>query len=73
MIAGVATLGLMNYSFFSSPNNQTFGTWLFANGIVIVLTALIWKLKHPLVRRIFYSWMGIAIVTVTALMVLLTI
>jgi hypothetical protein len=61
MIAGVATLGLMNYSFFSSHNNQTFGTWLFANTIGVVMTVLMWKYKHPLARRIFHAWMGIAI------------
>lgn len=73
MIAGVGTLGLMNYSFFSSPNNHKFITWLFANGVIIVMTVLLWKLKHPLVRRIFYSWMGIAMVTITAFMAWLTI
>jgi hypothetical protein len=31
MIVGVATLGLMNYSFFSSHNNQTIGNWLLCN------------------------------------------
>lgn len=68
MIAGVATLGLMNFSFFSS-NNQTFINWLIANGIVVVTTVLLWKIKHPLVRRIFYSWMGVAMVATIVFMV----
>jgi hypothetical protein len=68
MIAGVATLGLMNYSFFSS-NNQTFINWLISNGIVVVITVLLWQIKHPLVRRIFYSWMGIAMLAAVAGMV----
>jgi hypothetical protein len=53
MIVGVATLGLMNYSFFSSPNSQPFGTWLFANTIGIALTVLLWKFKHPLAPEFF--------------------
>ncbi len=73
MIAGVATLGLMNYSFFSSHNNQTFGTWLFANGVGLAMTVLLWKQKHPLARRILYSWMGIAMVAGIAVMAWLTI
>ena len=73
MVAGVATLGLMNYGFFSSPNKQTFMTWLFANGVVIATSALMWKFKHPLARRILYSWMGIAVVGVMAFMAWLTI
>jgi len=73
MIAGVATLGLMNYFFFSSPNNQTIGTWLFINSIVIVMTVLLWKLKHPLARRILNTWIGVAIVAGTAIMAWLTI
>jgi hypothetical protein len=73
MIAGVATLGLMNYFFFSSPNNQTIGTWLSINSIVIAMTVLIWKQKHPLARRIFNTWIGIAIVAITAIMAWLTI
>ncbi|MBA7622293.1 hypothetical protein ES703_29668 [subsurface metagenome] len=68
MIAGVATLVPMNYSFFSS-NNQTFFNWLIANGIVVVITVLLWKIKHPLVRRIFYSWMGVAMIAAVAVMV----
>lgn len=68
MIAGVATLGVMNYSFFTS-NNQTFINWLIANTIVVVITVLLWKINHPFVRRIFYSWMGIAMVTAVAVMV----
>jgi len=68
MIAGVATLGLMNYSFFSS-NNQTLIDWLIMNGIVVVITVLLWKIRHPLVQRIFYSWMGVVIVAAIAVMV----
>ncbi len=68
MIAGVATLGLMNYAFFSS-NSQTFVNWLIANGIVVIITVLLWKIKHPLARRIFYSWMGVAMVATIAVMV----
>jgi hypothetical protein len=73
MIVGVAALGLMNYSFFSSPNNQTFATNLIGNSIVIVMTVLIWKLKHPIARRIFYSWMSIAMVAAIAVMVWMTV
>lgn len=73
MIVGVATLGLMNYSFFSSPNNQMIGNWLLMNSIVIVMTVLLWKLKHPLARRILNTWIGIAIVAGIALMAWLTI
>jgi len=68
LIAGVATLGLMNYSFFSSTN-QTFINWLIMNGIVVVITVLLWKIRHPLVRRILYSWMGAAMVAAIAIMV----
>ncbi|MBA7481480.1 hypothetical protein ES707_16954 [subsurface metagenome] len=73
MIVGVATLGLMNYSFFSSPNNQAIGHWLLMNGIIIVMTILLWKLKHPLARRILNTWIGIAIVACIAIMAWLTI
>jgi len=73
MIVGVATLGLMNYSFFSSPNNQTIGNWLLMNSIVIVMTVLLWKLKHPLARRILNTWIGVAIVAGIAIMAWLTI
>jgi len=73
MIAGVATLGLMNYSFFSSPNNQSFGTWLFANTIGIAITVLLWKYNHPLARRIFQAWIGIAMAGGVAVMGWMTI
>lgn len=73
MIVGVAILGLMNYSFFSSPNNQTIGNWLLMNSIVIVMTVLLWKLKHPLARRILNTWIGVAIVAGIAIMAWLTI
>jgi hypothetical protein len=73
MIAGVATLGLMNYSFFSSHNNQTIGSWLLVNSIVIVMTILLWKLEHPLARRILNTWIGTAIVAGIAIMMWLTI
>ncbi len=69
MIAGVGTLGLMNYSFFSSDNSLTFVNWLISSGIVIIITILLWKIKHPLVRRIFYSWMGVAMIAAVAVMV----
>lgn len=61
MIAGVAVLGLMDYSFFSSPNGQSIGTWLFTNTIGVALTVLLWKHNHPLARRIFHAWMGLCI------------
>ncbi len=73
MIVGVATLGLMNYSFFSSPNNQTIGNWLLLNSIVVVMTVLLWKLKHPLARRILNIWIGVAIVAGIVIMAWLTI
>jgi hypothetical protein len=73
MIAGVATLALINYSFFSSQSNQTIGTWLFINSIVIAMTVLISKQKHPLARRIFNIWIGVAIAAGMAIMVWLTI
>lgn len=73
MIAGVATLGLMNYSFFSSPSGKSFGIWLFANTISIAMTVLLWKHKHPLARRIFHAWMGIAVIVGLILMVWMTI
>lgn len=68
MIAGVATLGLINYALFSS-DNRTLIHWLIANGIVVVITALLWKSRHPLVKRILYSWIGAAIVAAIAGMV----
>jgi hypothetical protein len=73
MVASVATLGLMNYSLFSSQDNQTLTTWLVSNGIVAALLVLVWKRKHPIARRILYSWMGIAVVTLMGFMVWLTI
>ena len=73
MIVGVATLGLMNYSFFSSHNNQTIGNWFLMNSVVILMTILLWKLKHPLARRILNTWIGVAIVAGTATMMWLTI
>lgn len=68
LVAGVATLGLMNYSFFSSSDGQSFITWLFANTIGIAMTVLLWKHKHPLARRIFQVWMGIAMTGGVAVM-----
>lgn len=65
MIAGVATLGPINYALFSS-DNRTFVHWLIANGIVVVMTALLWKSRHPLVKRILYSWIGVAIIAAIA-------
>ena len=73
MIAGVATLGVMNYSFFSSHSNQTIGRWLLMNSIAIVMTILLWKLKHPLARRILNMWIGTTIVAGIAIMTWLTI
>ena len=73
MIVGLATLGLMNYSFFSSHNNQTVGNWFLMNSVVTVMTILLWKLKHPLARRILNIWIGVAIVAGIAIMMWLTI
>jgi hypothetical protein len=73
MIAGVATLGLMNYSLFSSPHNQSLGTWLFANTIVISMTVLLWKHNHPVARRIFQAWLWIAMAGAIAVMGWMTI
>lgn len=73
MIVGLATLGLMNYSFFSSHNNQTVGNWFLMNSVVMVMTILLWKLKHPLARRILNIWIGVAIVAGIAIMMWLTI
>jgi len=73
MIVGVATLGLMNYSFFSSHNDRTIGNWFLMNSVVSVMTILLWKLKHPLVRRILNTWIGLAIVAGIAIMMWLTI
>jgi len=61
MVAGVATLGLMNYSLSRSPNHQTMGTWVTANVVIVVFTLLLSNLKHPLARRIFSAWMGIGV------------
>ncbi len=60
MIAGVAVLGPVNYSYFSSQSNLTVGSWLLVNCIGIIMTIVMWKHKHPLARRIFHAWMGIA-------------
>jgi hypothetical protein len=73
MIAGVATLGLMNYSFFISPANQTWLIKLVANLVIIAFIALVWKLKHPIARRIFYSWMGISMAVGVGTIVWITI
>ncbi|MCJ7744295.1 MAG: hypothetical protein MUO99_07045 [Dehalococcoidales bacterium] len=73
MVAGVGTLALMNYSLFSSQSNPATGTWLLANGTVIAITVLIWKRNHPLARRIFNIWMGMAIAASLGFMVWLTI
>ena len=61
MVAGVAALGFMNYGFFTSPN-EAVGPWVFVNVLVLAMTALQWKIKHPIARRILYSWMGVAMV-----------
>jgi len=60
MIAGVAVLGPLNYSFFVSPANQPLGVKLIANVVLILFTMLLWKHKHPLARRIINAWMGLA-------------
>lgn len=73
MIAGVATLALINYSLFSSQSNPTTGTWLVINGMAIAITVLIWKRKHPLARRILNIWIGAGIAAGIAIMVWLTI
>jgi len=61
MVAGVATLGLMNYSLSRSPSHQTIGTWVTANVVIVAFTLLLSNLKHPLARRIFSAWMGIGV------------
>jgi len=73
MVAGIATLGLMNYSLFSSSNDQPLIAGLFTNGAVIAMTILLWKIKHPLARRIFNSWMGATAVVAVAAMVWVTV
>jgi hypothetical protein len=73
MIAGVATLGLMNYSFFISPANQTWLVKLTANLVIITFIALVWKLKHPIAQRIFYSWMGVSMAAGIGFIVWITI
>jgi hypothetical protein len=61
MVAGVATLGLINYSLFSSSHHQPISTKLMANGMVIALTILLANIKRPRVRRIFNSLTGVGI------------
>jgi hypothetical protein len=61
IIAGVATLGLMNYSLFRSPRHQTLGTWLTANVVIVAFTLLVSNLKHPVALRILSAWMGIGV------------
>ena len=61
IVAGIATLGLMNYSLFISPHHQTIGTWLTANVVIVALTLLLLNFKHPVVRRILSAWMGMGI------------
>jgi hypothetical protein len=73
MIAGVATLTLMNYSLFGSQGNPTTGTCVLVNGMVIAMVVLIWKRKHPVARRIFNIWMGITITAGITIMIWLTI
>jgi hypothetical protein len=68
MIAGVGTLGLLNYSFFNSPNNHSFASWLSANAVGVAVAILLWKHHHPLARRIFQAWMGIAMVGAAAVL-----
>ncbi|OGO03704.1 MAG: hypothetical protein A2Y60_06410 [Chloroflexi bacterium RBG_13_54_9] len=73
MIAGVAGLGLTNYSFLSSPDNRSLGTLLFANAIGIAITILLWKHDNPLARRIFQTWLWIAVAGMIGIMGWLTI
>jgi hypothetical protein len=73
MVAGVGALALINCSLSSSQSNPTTGTRLLVNGMVIAITALLWKRDHPLARRIFNIWMGIAVAASMAIMVWLTI
>ena len=61
MVAGVAILGLMNYSLSRSPSHQTIGTWVTANVVIVTFTLLLSNLKHPLARRILSAWMGIGV------------
>lgn len=65
MVSCVATLVPMNYFLFNSPHRQAMGTWLFANGMVIAIIILVWNIKHPLIRRIFYLWIGIGVAVMT--------
>jgi len=73
MIAGVAILLPMNYSFFIIPNEQALGTKIFANFFDILIIALLWNRAHPLARRIFNSLMGISMIGAVAFMAWMTI
>jgi len=73
LVAGVAILGLMNYGFFTSHNSQSFGTWFMVNTICIATIVLLWKHKHPIARRIFQAWMGIAMAGGVGIMVWMTV
>jgi hypothetical protein len=61
MVAGVAVLLPINYSFFISPANQLLGVKLIANVVIIVFMLLLSNFKHPVARRIFSAWMGIGV------------
>lgn len=73
LVAGVATLLMMNYSLFSSDSNKTIVNWLVMNSIVVVICLLLWKYKHPLARWIFQAWIGIAMVAGVAGLIWMTI
>jgi hypothetical protein len=73
MIPSLATLGFMNLAFFSSQSGQTVATWVCLNGVTIAVIVLMWKLQHPLARRIFYSWIGAGTLIMMAFIVWLTV
>jgi len=73
MVAGVATLGLVNYSLLSSSNSQGPATWLFANAVVVGFAALLWKPGSPKASRVVNSLMFMAVAGAVALVLWMTV
>jgi hypothetical protein len=73
LIPSLATLGIMNWAFFSSESGGTAATWVGLNGITIAFVVLMWKFQRPWARRIFYSWTGLGVIITMALIGWLTV
>jgi len=73
IVAGIATLGLIDFSLAASSNDPPLAAWFITNGVVIGMTILLWQTKRPLARRIFHSWMGATAIAAIVVMAWLTV